>query len=187
MYIDFLYPAPLLSVLIVLTLLREASIGSSMYNVTLSVNRDRSTSLVLIWCFYFFFLPNCTGWTSRTVVSKQHEWASCLVPYLRTAPSVSPLRLMLANGSFAKSVRTTKLVSRFICEEIVPYVTVDMVFLERKWIQVTSVLTSWVKSLSFLFWTFKIIFILSFHFLTTVSFYFYSNLWYPWVLRMTHN
>ena len=50
----------------------------------------------------------------------------CLVPYLRRkAPSVSPLRLMLAIGSFAKSVRTTKLVSRFISEEIFPYVAYD--------------------------------------------------------------
>ena len=147
--------------------------------------------LLLFWsgCFYFFFLPNCTGWTSRTVVSASSmSGLPCLVPYLRRkAPSVSPLRLMLAIGSFAKSVRTTKLVSRFISEEIFPYVTVDM-WCSLKGSELRRLLCWHLESkASFLFWTSKILFILSFHFLTTVSFYFYSNLWYPWVLRMTHN
>ena len=55
--------------------------------------------------------------------------------------SLSYLNPTLGFSSFAICVRATKLVSRFISEEIVPYVAVDVVFLERKLIQEPPMLT----------------------------------------------
>lgn len=123
-----LYPAPLLNALISPNNFREKSSGSSMYNVMLSANRDSSTSLVLIWMRLLLFFT----WLHWLDFQDCGECGSmsglpCLVPYLRSrASSVSPLKLMLAIGSFAKRVRTTKLVSRYISEKMVPCVTVDM-------------------------------------------------------------
>lgn len=104
-----------------------------MYNVTLSANRDRSTCSDLDAFISFSCLIALAG-LQDCGECKQHEWASlCLVPYLKNkAPSVSPLRLMLANGSFAKSVRTTKLAQIYFRGNCSICNCRYVVFLERK-------------------------------------------------------